>query len=181
MRESSATDLVSKLLSVGILLGMVNVSEMGSSTFAPIASPEWTLSEASTFRLPRKSRSADIEVALVEVRSARAILSAQELDRETAFGEYLTALDSALNAYDRTPDTGGREVRLATALAVARTTLLDGVTRLSSWTAIVRSTGRDDRFTAVPERFIEAPAPLAHEEDLQRSVEIWLDLHSLEV
>lgn len=183
MRESSTSDLAGKLLSIGILLGTVSVSDMGSSTFAPFANRQWTMSDASTFRTPQKPRAADIDLALAEVRSARGILGAREFHREVAFGEYLAAIDSALNAYDRIPISAGREMRLATALAVARTAFLDGVTRLSSWTAIVRSTGLADRFTSVPERFIAAPAPLAHDDDLHgdAAVETWLDLESLEV
>jgi hypothetical protein len=183
MRENSTIDLARKLLSIGIVLGTVSVSDMGSSTFAPLSKVHWTVADASTFRTPQKSRAAEIDLALSEVRSARAILGARELHREVAFGEYLGAIDSALGAYERAPTGAGKEVRLATALAVARTALLDSVARLSSWTAIVRSTGHANRFTSVPDRFIAAPSPLAHDDDLHRdaAVETWLDLASMGV
>lgn len=180
MRESSTTDLVRKLLSIGIMLGMVSVSEMGSSTFAPMPMEEWTVSQASTYRTPQKPRAAEIELAVAEVGTARGILAAPELHRELAFGEYLSAVDNALNAYDLMANDAGKYVRLAAALAVARTTLLDGVARLSSWTAIARATGLEERFASIPDRFIAAPSALTRDGDLHPAqvLETWLDLES---
>lgn len=180
MRENTF-DIARKLISIGCILGSASLFDMGSSTFAPGAHAQWTVSEASTVHMPRLRRAADIEQALAEVRSARAILDARELNREAAFSDYLTAIDAALSAYD-VETVGRRELSLSTSLAVARTALLEGVTRLSSWTSIVRASGLADRFTGVPGRFIERPAPLGHDEMFtSATTETWLDLDSLEV
>jgi hypothetical protein len=180
MRESTF-DLARKLISIGCILGAASLADMGSSTFAPGAHAQWTVSEASTVHMPQVPRAADIQQALAEVRSARAILDARELHREAAFSDYLTAIDTALRAYD-VETVGRREMSLTTALAIARTALLEGVTRLSSWTSIVRASGLADRFTSVPDRFIESPAPLAHDDTFTNATtETWLDLDSLEV
>ena len=179
MRESTF-DLARKLVSIACILGAATLHDMGSSTFAPGAHAQWTVSEASTFQMPQAPRVADIEQALAEVRAARAILDAGALNREVAFRDYLEAIDAALSAYD-VEAVGRREIGLTTALAVARTALLDGVVRLSSWTAIVHASGLANRFTSVPARFITAPAPLNHDDALNfATTETWLDLDSLE-
>ncbi|MFO0677069.1 MAG: hypothetical protein U0169_11060 [Polyangiaceae bacterium] len=185
MRESTS-DLVRKLVAVGVFLGTVSVSDTGSSTFAFASATrdQWAVSDASTYRLPQKSSTADIELAIAEVRSARGILATRELRGEAAFEEYLGAIDTALKVYDQAGVAGpGREMRLATALAVARTALLDGVTRLASWTAVVRSAGFAERFATAPSRFLSPPAPLAHSEGAhnEAAMQTWLDLDTLEV
>ncbi len=180
MRENTF-ELARKLISIGCILGAASLSDMGSSTFAPAAHAQWTVSEASTVHMPRLPRAADIEQALAEVRSARAILDARELHREAAFSDYLTAIDTALSAYD-VETIERRDLSLTTSLAVARTALLEGVTRLSSWTSIVRASGLADRFTAVPDRFIEISAPLGDSDAFtSATMETWLDLDSLQV
>lgn len=181
MGENATTELLGKLVAIGAVLGSVSLAfDMGSSTFAPAPQVFWTVSDASTFQSPEAPSSAELDLAMAEVRAARAILSSRELRGEAAYDAYLTALDTALRAYEASETTPRREVRLATALAVARTALSDEVTRLSSWLAVVRSTGREDRFVAVPARFeAREPEALEHDEALaDADVVSWLDLDS---
>jgi hypothetical protein len=181
MGENTTTELLRKLVAIGAVLGSVSLAfDMGSSTFAPPPQVFWTVSDASTFQSPQAPSSAELDLAMAEVRAARAILSSRELRGEGAYDSYVAALDNALRAYDASEKIPGREVRLATALAVARTALSDDVTRLSSWLALTRSTGRDERFVTVPARFVARdPAALEHDEALAGDdVATWLDLDS---
>jgi hypothetical protein len=132
--------------------------------------------------VPSRPRIADIELALKEVSSARSILCETELHREPAFSEYLTSIDSALKAYEGATAGSGKEMSLAAALAGARNALLDGTSRLSSWIAVVRSSGFADAFASVPARFIEPPSNDDQQIDLlaNANVETWIDLDSLE-
>lgn len=179
---ATASDLAQKLMSIGVLLGAINSSaELGPSTVPSASVSPWQISNASTFRLRLHGpTAAELELALVEVRTARAILAQSELRSEQAFRAYLETLASALMVYERGADGTGREVHLATALAVARTALQDDVANLSSWLAVMRSTGPESRFLAVPDRFVEpTPFALHHDEGLEDSTVLtWLDLDS---
>jgi hypothetical protein len=181
MGETATTELLRKLVAVGAVLGSVSLAfDIGSSTFAPHPQVFWTVSDASTFQSPQAPSGAELDLAMAEVRAARAILSSREVRGETAYDAYLAALDTALRAYEASATTPRREVRLATALAVARTALSDDVTRLSSWLAVVRSTGRDEQFVTVPARFVARESvALEHDEALaDADVASWLDLDS---
>ena len=185
MRESTS-DLLRKLVAVGVVLGTVSLSGAGSSTFAyaSMVRDQWAVSDASTYRAPHEASPGNIALAIAEVRSARGILAARELRGEAAFEDYLGAIDVALKLYDKDAAAGpGREMRLATALAVARTALLDAVTRLSSWTAVVRASGFAERFMTPPRRFVSPPLALPHDDGAHDDafLQTWLDLDALEV
>ena len=186
MQEISANELFQKLASIGALLGAFTMSaELGPSTLPKARVAVWQVYDASTYATTQsKPTTAELELALAEVRTARAVLAQTELRREEAFGAYLTTLDAALDSYEHAGQHAvGREIRLATALAVARTVLQDSVRSVSSWLALVRSAGTDERYVTVPERFVTSEvAALTHDEGLDdRSLVTWLDLDSAEV
>jgi len=184
MQDISASELFQKLASIGAFLGAFTISaEFGPTTLPSGSVLVWQACDASTYAVTGgRPSSAELDLALAEVRTAHSILAQSELRREEAYETYLSTLGAALEAYERAGQhAAGREVRFATALAVARTVLQDGVRHLSSWVAVVRSTGSDDRYVTVPERFLASESvALKHDEGLDdRSIATWLDLDSI--
>lgn len=175
MDGDSARQVGVRLAAISMLIGVTMSSEAGASTFPAIRATPWVTSDASTcYRAAVEATPsvAELDLVLAEVRTSRAILAARELLVEPSLGEYLRAVGVALDVYDHERKLGtlGREVRLATSLAVARTAFQDVVSRLPSWLAITRATGKGDRFTGVPHRFVTSRGvALRHEEQLDEA------------
>jgi hypothetical protein len=151
---NSNQELFEKLGQFVAIFSLVGVS---SSTMTPLFSEpaRWEMSSASTIEVESaRSTIQAIEMALSEVRSARAILHVREAGEDRAFWSYVTAVDVALKTYEAS-GKGDRETRgFAASLAFARTALQDQIATLPTWVAVARAARPDlDRYARVPNRF----------------------------
>lgn len=181
MNDHTTSKVLADLVALGTALGVSSVaSVMHHSTVAFDQDIFWSASDASTFGVASEPDAAEQELAMAEVRSARAILSSRQLRHELAFDTYLSEAAAAVKAYVGSSGTRGKELFLATALAVARTALMDCVSSLPSWLAIVQSSSPTGPFVSVPNRFMAREAlSLEHEKELTAAeLDTWLDLDS---
>jgi hypothetical protein len=172
-------ELFEKLGRFVVILSLVNA---GTPAVTPSAGMErrWEMSDASTMVEPARATLRGMQLALTEVRSARAILSVHEATEDRAFWSYVTAVEQAVNSYDLS-DKGERATRgLAASLAFARAALQDQVATLPTWMALSRAAFVDlDRYPTVPARFkaqpvsmLEVAAPSVEDVDLWATLEL---------
>lgn len=186
MTRRHGPSLVGRLFAMtSFLLSIANVAPVSASAQELPASSQLQAFTSSAAATGDFAFAQDIvQPALNEISAALDILNNPELDDDPALTDYLEALEQALDRYEHGAGSPAARARsLATALAMARTALLDQIGKLSAWLSVYRvGKGADEQgYIVVPDRFIGAPVSIDFEESpTLEEIKNWFELDDYE-